>query len=177
MNLGMEFLPFFKTMPRTKSAGKFLASDQSTVQVSHCMTIFVPENIPKRSVWVAEEGGEPAERESRYANIPTTAVILIAVGHSERGKFDSHLPDTFRQKAQLLEFSADLGDALSKTLWSNNSQFLAFWISGCNITIRLQNQLSSSCRGILHPASVSAPQSPHQTNLRWTITPRSRFLY
>jgi hypothetical protein len=56
VNLGMEFLPFFKTMPRTKSAGKFLASDQSTMQVSHCMTIFVPENIPKRSVWVAEEG-------------------------------------------------------------------------------------------------------------------------
>jgi len=42
VNLRFEFLPFFKTMPRTKSAGKFLASDQSTVQVSHCMTIFVP---------------------------------------------------------------------------------------------------------------------------------------
>jgi hypothetical protein len=38
----MEFPPFFKTMPETKGVGKFPASDQPSVQVSHGMTIFVP---------------------------------------------------------------------------------------------------------------------------------------
>ncbi len=93
MVIRMVFPASFPVVWCPECLGEEPGAEEASMGVRKGMGKLMAKNVSKGSVFTAKAIPHLGKREAGNANLSTPSIVLVAVGRSERGKLDSHIPD------------------------------------------------------------------------------------